>query len=53
MTRIQDRIAMSGQRVIANRIDECLTANAVAIVLLHQIWQRELDALRDGHLLKQ
>ena len=44
---------MLGQGIIADRIDECLGSNDVAIVLLRRLWRRELDALRDGRPLKQ
>ena len=53
MTLIQDRVAMLGQGVIADRINERLGSNDAAIVLLRQIWKRELQALRDGRPLKQ
>lgn len=53
MTLIQDRVAMLGQGVIADRVNETLGANDAAIVLLRQVWRRELHALRDGRPLKQ
>ena len=53
MTLIQDRVAMLGQGVFADRVNECLGVNDAAIMLLRQIWQRELSALRDGQPLKQ
>jgi 5,5'-dehydrodivanillate O-demethylase len=53
MTLIQDRVAMLGQGVFADRVNENLGANDAAIVLLRQIWKRELRALRDGQPLTQ
>jgi 5,5'-dehydrodivanillate O-demethylase len=44
---------MLGQGVIADRINERLGSNDAAIVVLRQIWKRELQALRDGRPLKQ
>jgi len=52
MTLIQDRVAMLGQGVFADRVNENLGSNDAAIVLLRQIWKRELRALRDGQPLK-
>jgi 5,5'-dehydrodivanillate O-demethylase len=52
MTLIQDRVAMLGQGVFADRVNEMLGANDAAIVLLRQLWKRELRALRDGQPLK-
>ncbi len=52
MTLIQDRVAMLGQGVFADRVNENLGANDAAIMLLRQIWKRELRALRDGQPLK-
>lgn len=53
MTRIQDRIIMMGQGSIVDRPHETLGQADAAIVLLRQIWRRELKALRDGEPLKQ
>jgi 5,5'-dehydrodivanillate O-demethylase len=53
MTLIQDRVAMLGQGVIADRVNETLGSNDVAIMLLRTLWRRELQALRDGRPLKQ
>ena len=48
MTRIQDRIALMGQGVIADRAHENLGEADSAIKLLRDIWRRELTAIRDG-----
>jgi 5,5'-dehydrodivanillate O-demethylase len=48
MTRIQDRIALMGQGVIADRGRENLGQADVAIKLLRDIWRRELTEIRDG-----
>jgi 5,5'-dehydrodivanillate O-demethylase oxygenase subunit len=53
MTRIQDRIALIGQGVIADRSRENLGQADVAIKLLRDIWRREMTALRDGKPTKQ
>jgi 5,5'-dehydrodivanillate O-demethylase len=53
MTRIQDRIIMMGQGPVVDRPHETLGQADTAIVLLRQIWRRELQALRDGGPLKQ
>src|SRR5262245_27922878 len=45
MTRIQDRIIMMGQGAIVDRPHETLGQADIAIVLLRQIWRRELQAL--------
>lgn len=47
MTRIQDRIALMGQGVIADRSRENLGEADAAIKLLRSIWRRELEAIRD------
>ncbi len=48
MTRIQDRIALMGQGVIADRKMERLGQADAAIILLRDIWRREMMAIRDG-----
>jgi hypothetical protein len=48
MTRIQDRIALMGQGVIADRSRENLGQADVAIKLLRDIWRRELSEIKDG-----
>ena len=52
MTRIQDRIALMGQGVIADRRHEKLGQADIAIKLLRNIWLRELAAIRDGRPAK-
>ena len=53
MTRIQDRIALLGQGVIADRTMENLGEADVAIKLLRSIWSREMIAIRDGKPTKK
>ncbi len=53
MTRIQDRIALSGQGVIADRSLENLGEADVAIKLLRSLWTREMTAIRDGKTVKK
>ncbi len=53
MTRIQDRIALMGQGVIADRTMENLGEADIAIKLLRSIWSREMIALRDGKPAKK
>lgn len=53
MTRIQDRIALMGQGVIADRTLENLGEADVAIKLLRSIWTREMAANRDGKPVKK
>ena len=53
MTRIQDRIALSGQGVIADRSLENLGEADIAIKLLRSIWTREMTAIRDGKSAKK
>jgi 5,5'-dehydrodivanillate O-demethylase len=51
---VQDEIAQLGQGVIVDRTTEHLSPiNDAPILLLRQIWRRELTALRDGKPLKQ
>jgi 5,5'-dehydrodivanillate O-demethylase len=52
MTRIQDRIALMGQGVIADRSQENLGEADVAIKLLRSIWTREMTAIRDAKPVK-
>ncbi|HEY7062183.1 MAG TPA: hypothetical protein VII06_11935 [Chloroflexota bacterium] len=49
---IQDHVAQEGQGAIADRVNERLGRSDVAIILLRKIYQRELQALREGRPLK-
>ena len=53
IVNIQDHVAQEGQGAIADRVNERLGRSDVAIILLRQIWQRELAALAAGKPLKQ
>jgi 5,5'-dehydrodivanillate O-demethylase len=53
IVNIQDTVAQVGQGVIADREHERLGRSDVAIILLRQIWARELRALAEGRPLKQ
>src|SRR6266508_3481926 len=53
IVNIQDHVAQQGQGAIPNREAERLGRSDVAIILLRQIWQRELNALAAGKPLKK
>jgi len=53
LVNIQDHVAQQGQGAIPNRDAERLGRSDVAIILLRQIWRRELSALAAGGGLKQ
>jgi 5,5'-dehydrodivanillate O-demethylase len=53
IVNIQDHVAQEGQGAIPNRDAERLGRSDVAIILLRQIWQRELRAMAEGKPLKQ
>ena len=53
IVNIQDHVAQQGQGAIPNRDTERLGRSDVAIILLRQIWQRELNALAAGKPLKK
>ena len=50
---IQDHVAQCGQGVIADRATERLGRSDVLVILLRQIWEREMRALAEGRPLKQ
>jgi 5,5'-dehydrodivanillate O-demethylase len=50
---IQDYVAHVGQGSIADRVNERLGRSDVGIILLRQIWARELRALAEGRPLKE
>ena len=52
LVNIQDHVSQEGQGAIPNRDVERLGRSDVAIILLRQIWQRELAALAAGRALK-
>ena len=45
---IQDTVCMGGQGIVADRSAEHLGASDRAIGLLRRLWQRDLNALKDG-----
>ncbi len=53
LVNIQDNAAQVGQGAIADREHERLGRSDVLVVLLRQIWERELRALAEGRPLKQ
>ena len=53
IVNIQDHVAQEGQGAIADRVHERLGRSDVAVILLRQIWQRELAALATGAPVKQ
>jgi 5,5'-dehydrodivanillate O-demethylase len=52
LVNIQDHVAQQGQGAIPDRDAERLGRSDVAVILLRQIWQRELRALAQGQPLK-
>jgi 5,5'-dehydrodivanillate O-demethylase len=52
IVNIQDHVAQEGQGAIPDRVNERLGRSDVAIILLRQIWQRELTDLAEGKPLK-
>ena len=52
IVNIQDHVAQQGQGAIPNRNAERLGRSDVAVILLRQIWRRELGALAEGKTLK-
>ena len=53
LVNIQDHVAQEGQGAIPNRATERLGRSDTAIILMRQIWRRELRALAEGKSLKQ
>ena len=53
LVNIQDHVAQEGQGTIPNRETERLGRSDTAIILMRQIWRRELRALAEGKPLKQ
>jgi len=53
LVNIQDHVAQEGQGAIPNREAERLGRSDTAIILMRQIWRRELRALAEGKSLKQ
>ena len=53
LVNIQDHVAQEGQGAIPNRAAERLGRADVAVILMRQIWRRELRALAEGKPLKK
>jgi 5,5'-dehydrodivanillate O-demethylase oxygenase subunit len=53
IVNVQDNVAQVGQGIIADRMHERLGRSDVQLILLRQIWRRELKALAEGRPLKQ
>jgi 5,5'-dehydrodivanillate O-demethylase oxygenase subunit len=53
LVNIQDHVAQQGQGAIADRDHERLGRSDIAVILLRQIWQRELRALAVGAAVKK
>ena len=53
LVNIQDHVAQQGQGAIPDREAERLGHSDVAIILVRQIWRRELNALAQGRPLKK
>jgi 5,5'-dehydrodivanillate O-demethylase len=49
----QDYVAQRGQGVIADRMQENLSESDAGIALLRKIFQRELEAIRQGRATKR
>ncbi len=52
LVNVQDTVAQVGQGQIADRAHEWLGRSDVGVILLRQIWARELGALAEGRALK-
>jgi len=52
LINIQDTVTQAGQGVIADRSSEHLGRSDVAIVMIRELWLRELRALAEGRELK-
>jgi 5,5'-dehydrodivanillate O-demethylase len=53
MVNVQDDVSQIGQGVIPDRNREWLGCSDTGVVLLRQIWERELKAMAEGRPLKQ
>ena len=53
IVRLQDDVVLTAQGVIPDRENEYLGRSDTGVVLLRQIWQRELAALAAGEQLKK
>jgi 5,5'-dehydrodivanillate O-demethylase len=53
LVNIQDHVAQEGQGAIADRHAERLGRSDAAVILVRQIWRRELRALTEGKALKK
>jgi 5,5'-dehydrodivanillate O-demethylase len=53
LVNIQDHVAQAGQGAIPNRGAERLGRADAAVILMRQIWRRELRALAEGKSLKK
>lgn len=52
VVNVQDYVAQIGQGAIANRTNERLGRSDSVVILMRQLWLRELQALADGRPLK-
>lgn len=53
IVNVQDDVTQVGQGIIADRTNERRGATDVGVVLLRQIWEREMHAFAQGRPLKQ
>jgi 5,5'-dehydrodivanillate O-demethylase oxygenase subunit len=53
MSHLEDEVVLVGQGAIADRRHERLGQTDVALVMIRQVWERELRALAEGRPLKQ
>jgi 5,5'-dehydrodivanillate O-demethylase oxygenase subunit len=53
IVRLQDDVVLTAQGVIPDRENEYLGRSDTGVVLLRQIWRRELAALAAGEQLKK
>jgi 5,5'-dehydrodivanillate O-demethylase len=53
LVNVQDTVAQMGQGIVADRQHERLGRSDAAVILLRQIWARELRALAEGRPLTQ
>jgi 5,5'-dehydrodivanillate O-demethylase oxygenase subunit len=53
LVTLQDDVALRGQGVIPDREHDCLGSADNSVIMMRNIWSRELKALRDGTPMRQ
>jgi 5,5'-dehydrodivanillate O-demethylase len=49
---VQDNVALAGQGRIVDRSLDRLGASDKGVILLRQLWEREMKAIHEGHPIK-